>query len=90
MALGGNDAQAAKLLDLGVQRLLLGLQRGDLGFLGGVVQGLVGLDQLDVVLDVAAQHDVGAAARHVGGDGHHARQAGVGDDVGFLLVLARV
>ena len=28
----------------------------------------------------AAQDNVGAAARHVGGDGHRARHAGVGDD----------
>ncbi len=31
-------------------------------------------------VDVAAQLDVGAAAGHVGGDGHRAGHAGVGDD----------
>ncbi len=39
---------------------------------------------------IAAELDVGAAAGHVGGDGHRARHAGLGDDVGFLLVIARV
>ena len=39
---------------------------------------------------VAAELNVGAAAGHVGGDGHRARHAGLGDDVGFLLVVARV
>ena len=35
---------------------------------------------------VAAEEDVGAAACHVGGDGDHADAAGLGDDLGFLLV----
>ncbi len=37
-------------------------------------------------LGVAAEQDVGAAAGHVGGDGDHAETAGLGDDLGFLLV----
>ena len=37
-------------------------------------------------LGVAAEQDVGAAAGHVGGDGDHAEAAGLGDDLGFLLV----
>jgi hypothetical protein len=41
-------------------------------------------------VEVAAQLDVGAAAGHVGGDGHRAGHAGVGDDAGFLLVEAGV
>ena len=39
---------------------------------------------------VAAQLNVGAAAGHVGGDGDGAGLAGLGDDEGFLLVVARV
>ncbi len=39
---------------------------------------------------VAAELDVGAAAGHVGGDRHRARNAGLRDDIGFLLVVARV
>ena len=35
---------------------------------------------------VAAEQDVGTAAGHVGGDGDHAEAAGLGDDLGFLLV----
>ncbi len=35
---------------------------------------------------VAAEQNVGAAAGHVGGDGDHAEAAGLGDDLGFLLV----
>ena len=37
-------------------------------------------------LGVAAEKDVGAAAGHVGGDGDHAEAAGLGYDLGFLLV----
>ena len=41
-------------------------------------------------LEIAAEFDVGAAAGHVGGDGHRARRAGLGDDLRLLLVEARV
>jgi hypothetical protein len=50
----------------------------------------VGFDDLDLLLDVAAQDDVGTAARHVGGDGDHLRTAGLGDDFRFAGVLLRV
>ncbi len=46
--------------------------------------------ELDLLLDVAAEHDVGAAAGHVGGDGDHARAAGLRDDLGLLGVLLGV
>jgi hypothetical protein len=65
-------------------------QFGDARLLGRRVQRLVGLDRLDRLLDVAAQHDVGAAARHVGGDGDHLRPAGLRHDVGFAGVLLGV
>ena len=38
----------------------------------------------------AAQHDVGAAARHVGGDRDRLRLAGLRDDLGLARVLLRV
>ena len=44
----------------------------------------------DAHVGVAAELDVGAAAGHVGGDGDGARHAGLGDDVGLLLVVAGV
>ena len=44
----------------------------------------------DAHLDIAAELDVGAAAGHVGRDRDRARHAGFGDDIGFLLVEARV
>ena len=44
----------------------------------------------DAHLDVAAELDVGAATGHVGGDRDGARHAGLGDDIGFLLVEAGI
>jgi hypothetical protein len=44
----------------------------------------------DAHVGIAAELDVGAAAGHVGGDGDGARHAGLGDDEGFLLVVAGV
>src|ERR1700735_4898214 len=46
--------------------------------------------QVGEKVDVAAQHDVGTAAGHVGGDRDGAAAAGLGDDAGFLLVVLRV
>jgi hypothetical protein len=48
------------------------------------------LDGVDFLDDAAAQHDVGAAAGHVGGDGDAAGQAGLGDHLGFLGMLLGV
>ena len=39
---------------------------------------------------IAAQLDVGAAARHVGGDRYRARRARLGNDLRFLLVITCV
>ena len=90
VALGADDVQAARFDHLVVQRLPLAAQLvgAQLLFLGRQV--LDGVDQLALLLDVAAEHDVGAAARHVGGDGDHLRPAGLGDDLGFARVLLGV
>mmetsp|Transcript_12872 Transcript_12872/g.30273 ORF Transcript_12872/g.30273 Transcript_12872/m.30273 type:complete len:931 (-) Transcript_12872:212-3004(-) len=90
VALGRDDAQAALGLDLVVQALPLVLELLDAARLFVGRDGLVGLDELDLLLDIAAQHDVGAATGHVGGDGDHTRSAGLGDDLRLLLVLLGV
>ena len=41
-------------------------------------------------VQIAAELDVGAAARHVGGDRYGAGTTGLGDDLGFLLVVAGI
>ena len=45
---------------------------------------------LEPHVEIAAELNVGAAAGHVGGDRHRAGPAGLGDDEGFLLVIAGV
>ena len=45
---------------------------------------------LDQEFEVAAQFDVGAAAGHVGRDGHRAHAAGLRDDMRFALVEAGI
>ena len=57
----------------------------DLAFL--VRQTLVSLDGLHIFFDVAAQHNVRATPRHVGGDGDHGGPSGLRHDVGFARVL---
>ena len=66
-----------------VDELLLAL-RQPLGHLLG--DGLLARH----VLGVAAEQDVGAAARHVGGDGDVGLPAGLRDDLGFLRVILGV
>ena len=51
---------------------------------------LVAAAPADPHVGVAAELDVGAAAGHVGGDGHRTDPAGLGDDVRLLLVVAGV
>ena len=68
---------------------------GSLGVGVGLPQqflGQVGLCQLCLgkEVGVAAQHDVGTAACHVGGDGDGAEFTGLGNDLGFLLVVLGV
>ena len=79
----------------GLHLLLEGLQRvGPLGLvlLGGFhgVESLLAQLQVGQELGVASEHDVGAAARHVGGHGHRSLATRLRDHGGFPLVLFRV
>jgi hypothetical protein len=56
-------------------------------------RGLLGLVVAcggEIGIDAAAEHDVGAAARHVGGDGDRAGPPRLGDDLGLARVLLGV
>ena len=90
VALGADDVQAAGLHHLVVQRLPFAAQRLDawLFFVRGEI--VVRFDKIALLLDVAAEHDVGAAAGHVGGDGDHLRPAGLRHDLRLALVLLGV
>ena len=90
VALGAEHEQAA-----GGERLLLQARDlgADLGRRGAFARSPVldvGQFLADAHVGIAAELDVGAAAGHVGGDGDRAGHAGLGDDVGFLLVVAGV
>ena len=89
MALGADDEQPAgsdNLLPVGFD---LGLDGLDTLLALGPLRH-VGQFGGDPHVEIAAQFDVGAAARHVGGDGDAAGDARLGDDRRFLLVVARV
>ena len=45
---------------------------------------------LDAHFEIAAQLDVGPASSHVGGNRDRARHAGIGHDLGFLFMVARI
>jgi len=81
MALGADDVQAARRLHCLVALLPVGLDRGFL------LVGRVLAQRVELCFQRTAQHDVGTTAGHVGGDGHRARTAGVGDDGRFAVVL---
>ena len=89
MPLGADDIEPA-----GVDRLPLELGHFDanLGFLcRAIFRRRVRIDLLcDPHFDIATELDVGAATRHVGGDGDRARHARLSDDKGFLLMEARI
>ena len=89
MALGADHIKAARgkcLLLVDRDFVANGLDL-DLAF-GGI--GHRGQFVADAHVGIAAQLNVGAAARHVGGDGDGAGHAGLRHDEGFLLVIAGI
>ena len=91
VALGADDVQAARATTLVVQLLPLGAQLRDRGLPCRRRRSASSASTASIcLLDVAAQHDVGAAARHVGGDGDHLRAARLRHDLGLARVLLGV
>ncbi len=82
---GAEDEQPAGGEDLLSVGGHLGADAGLTVLVAGVVQLL-----LDPHVGVAAKLNIGAAAGHVGSDGHGSVAAGLGDDERLLLVIARV
>ena len=90
MALGANDMQTAGC-DHHVMLLLpLSLDFGDACFFLRVAQLSVVAYGSDVRLRVAAEHDVGTATGHIGGNGNHPGATGLHDDLRFALMLLGV
>ena len=90
MTFSGDDAQAAKCLDLLVLLSPLSAQAGDFFFLRCGVERFVGLNHLNAFFNIAAQHNVSAAACHVGGNRHHFCTPGLGHDVSLSRMLLGV
>ena len=91
MALGAEHEQAAGLEGLFLEpRNLAADVIGARAFLALARILDVGELLADAHVGIAAELDVGAASGHVGGDGDRAGHAGLGDDVGFLLVITRI
>ena len=88
MALGGQHEKPARSFD---SLFIGGMALFDLlTNLFGIAFGIGGDCLHDLELDIAAKFDIGAAPGHVGGDGHRAEFAGIGDDLGLFFMLTRV
>jgi hypothetical protein len=90
MSLGADDVQAAGRNHLVVQLLPLRADLGDARIALGLGQRFVVADLGDLLLDTAAENDVGTAASHVGGNGDHSRPAGLTHDLGLARMLLGV
>src|SRR6267142_3140817 len=90
VSLGADDVQATRRDDLVVQILPLPSQSSDAGLFLGRLDILFLPQQVDLLLDVAAEHDVGAAASHIGRDGDHLGASRLRDDLGLARVLFRI
>ena len=62
----------------------------DARLLAGLIQRLIGIDSFHRLVHVAAQHDIRAAAGHVGGNGDHLGTPGLRHDIGFAGMLLGV
>ena len=83
MAFGSDDVQTAGRQHFLVPRTPVVVDLLEFAFVGRA-------DGVDLGLRTAAEHDVGATPRHVGGDRYRAPPAGFGDDMRLALVLLRV
>src|SRR5690606_21787335 len=88
--LGTDDAQAAGLLHRLVGRRPFRADLLDAGFLFFGGQRFILTHQVDHLFDTAAQHDVGTAAGHVGGNRNVPRLTGFGDNLRLASVLLGV
>ena len=90
MSLRGNDAQTTKRLDLLMVLGPLGPDRRNLLLFLSRIQRGVSFQRFNAAADVATQHDVGAAARHVGGNRDHFLAPSLGHDVRLARMLLGV
>ena len=67
--------------------LPFGLERINLGLLFFGRKSVVGKNRIDLMVNAAAQHDVGTATGHIGSNRHHTQATGFQDDLSFACVL---
>ena len=87
MALCGNDAKATQRLHLLVHSEPLGALGSHLRLTLFSAQSFIKFNGLNVFFNVTPQHNVSASARHVGGNGDHARTACLRNDVSLSGML---
>ncbi len=90
MALGADDVQTARSQNLVMHWLPFALDRIVALDFFLFAQALVVANLLEITLDAAAQHDVGTAAGHIGGDGDRIRPTCLRHDLGLARVLLGV
>ena len=91
MALGRDDAQAALRRHEGVLLDPLGAHPVCCSRLSSFIgEAFVRVQRCERHFEIATQHDVGAATRHVGGDRDHLGPTGLRHDVGFTRMLLGV
>ena len=87
MTLRGDNAQPPQSLHMFVLSLPLRSHCRYLLLFGSITQRRICLDGLHKFADVATQHNVGTATRHVGRNRDHLRAAGLGHNVCFACML---
>ena len=87
MTFSGNDAQTTQRLDRLMVFCPLGTNRFNSLLLLHRVQRHIGIHRFQSLTDVATQHNVGPATRHIGGDGDHFGASGLCHDIGFARML---
>ena len=90
MAFTANNAKTASGDNLVVLNLPLGLEFFDLSGLFFFRQIRIGLNVINMLIDAAAQHDIGTAASHIGCNRHHAGAACFQHNLSFTFVLLSV
>ena len=90
MAFSSNDAQTAQRLDLLVFLRPLGSQTGYFHFFGSRIKQLVRFNAFNKLFNVAAQHNVGSPAGHIGSNRDHVGPSSLGNNVCFARMLLGV
>ena len=87
---GGDNMQAANGQHLVMQLLPFVLDVVDTLLLFRLVQRSIGMDFFDLGLGIPAQHNVGAATGHIGGNGDRFQTPGLHDNLRFARMLLGV